>query len=80
MASKVFVGRPPETMAERLENPERVCAECKKRLYRWTPAHPVEGERGVLCTTCWVKGLTSSGPGGIEAAVNSRLTGTESVR
>jgi hypothetical protein len=34
--------------------PERVCAECKKALYRWTPAHPVEGKPGVLCNWCWM--------------------------
>jgi hypothetical protein len=63
---------------EEPEDPsERYCADCGADIPRWRPAHPVEGWQGVLCTKCWVKGLTSSGPGGIEAAINSS---TGSVR
>lgn len=51
------------------EEPEavRVCAQCEKRLNKWTPAHPVEGESGVLCTQCRVGrrcGLISSSGAG----------------
>jgi hypothetical protein len=37
--------------------PHRVCLECNKSMSPWTPAHPVEGKPGVLCTQCWVDGI-----------------------